>query len=121
MPRVRSGVRLRSIPKFHMITSGARPEKWGSAKETLLGSEISGVRAVAPTASRSIQAIYGNANWSTTVYGIDDNYFDVRNWTIDSGREFTDAEMQTGAAVCIVGAKVRKQLFLDQEIGRAHV
>ena len=80
-----------------------------------LGSEISGVRAVAPTASRSIQAIYGNANWSTTVYGIDDNYFDVRNWTIDSGREFTDAEMHTGAAVCIVGAKVRKQLFLDQD------
>jgi putative ABC transport system permease protein len=80
-----------------------------------LGSDVTGVRSVAPTASQSMQAIYGNANWSTTVYGVDNAYFDVRNWDIQSGREFTDAEIRTGAAVCIIGTKVRKQLFDQQD------
>ena len=80
-----------------------------------LGSDVTGVRSVAPTASQSMQAIYGNANWSTTVYCVDNAYFDVRNWDIQSGREFTDAEIRTGAAVCIIGTKVRKQLFDQQD------
>ena len=80
-----------------------------------LNTEITGVRSVAPTASQSMQAIYGNANWSTTVYGIDNAYFDVRNWDVQSGREFTDSEIRTGAAVCIIGTKVRKQLFAEQD------
>jgi len=80
-----------------------------------LNTEITGVRSVAPTASQSMQAIYGNANWSTTVYGVDNAYFDVRNWDIQSGREFTDSEIHTGAADCIIGSKVRKQLFAEQD------
>jgi putative ABC transport system permease protein len=80
-----------------------------------LNTEITGVRSVAPTASQSMQAIYGNANWSTTVYGVNNAYFDVRNWAVQSGREFTDAEIRNGGAVCIIGVKVRKQLFADQD------
>ena len=80
-----------------------------------LNTEITGVRSVAPTDSQSMQAIYGNANWSTTVYGVDNAYFDVRNWDVESGREFTDSEIRTGAAVCIIGSKVRKQLFAEQD------
>src|ERR1035441_4272690 len=82
--------------------------------EALTG-DVTGVRSVAPTASKSMQAIYGNANWSTTVYGVNNAYFDVRNWTVESGREFTESEINTGGAVCIIGAKVRKQLFADQD------
>jgi putative ABC transport system permease protein len=81
----------------------------------VLRTDVTGITAVAPTAQSSLQAIYQNANWSTTVYGVDDAYFQVRNWTIDSGREFSDAELRTGAGVCILGAKVRKQLFADQD------
>ena len=55
-----------------------------------------------------------NANWSTTVYGVDDAYFDVRNWDIHSGRKFTESEIHTDAAACIIGSKVRKQLFAEQ-------
>jgi putative ABC transport system permease protein len=80
-----------------------------------LTSDVTGVRAVAPTASKSMQAIYGNANWSTTVYGVNNAYFEVRDWAVQSGREFTESEIKTGGAVCIIGAKVRKQLFEDQD------
>ena len=80
-----------------------------------LRTEVPGVSAVAPTASKTIQAIFENANWSTTVYGVDNAYLQVRNWPIVSGREFTDSEVNTGAAVCILGDKVRKQLYGAQD------
>jgi len=80
-----------------------------------LRREVPGIRAITPTATRSMQVIYGNANWSTSVYGVENAYFDVRNWSMESGREFSDAEIRTGGAVCILGAKVRKQLFADQD------
>ena len=98
-------------------TSGTRAEAklFEESDVDAIGTDLSGVRAVAPTASKSMQAIYGNANWSTTVYGVDNAYFDVRNWTVQSGREFTDAELRTGGAVCIIGVKVQKQLFAEQD------
>ncbi len=98
-------------------TSGIRAEAklFEESDVAAIASDITGVRSVAPTASQSMQAIYANANWSTTVYGVDNAYFDVRNWSVQSGREFTDAEIRTGGAVCIIGVKVRKQLFADQD------
>jgi putative ABC transport system permease protein len=98
-------------------TSGLREQAklFEESDVEALNSEITGVRAVAPTASKSMQAIYGNANWSTTVYGVNNAYFDVRNWAVQSGREFTDAEIRNGGAVCIIGVKVRKQIFGDQD------
>jgi putative ABC transport system permease protein len=98
-------------------TSGLREQAklFEESDVEALNSEITGVRSVAPTASQSMQAIYGNANWSTTVYGVNNAYFDVRNWAVQSGREFTDAEVRNGGAVCIIGVKVRKQLFADQD------
>jgi putative ABC transport system permease protein len=98
-------------------TSGLREQAklFEESDVEALNTEITGVRAVAPTASKSMQAIYGNANWSTTVYGVNNAYFDVRNWVVQSGREFTDAEIRNGGAVCIIGVKVRKQIFGDQD------
>jgi len=80
-----------------------------------LAEEIPAIRAVAPTASKSMQAIYANANWSTTVYGVTGAYLEVRSWPLESGREFTDAEINAGSAVCILGATVRRQLFAEQD------
>jgi len=77
--------------------------------------EVPGVRAVAPVVSKSMQVIYGNTNWSSTVYGTVNEYLTVRNWTIASGRDFSETELNSGAAVCIVGATVRKELFGEQD------
>ena len=77
--------------------------------------EISGLAAVAPVASQSSQAIYGNKNWSTTATGSSNAYLKVRNWTLDIGREFTEGELRSGKAVCILGNTVRKELFSGQD------
>jgi putative ABC transport system permease protein len=86
-----------------------------SADVDSLRDEIPGVSFVAPTASSTMQAIYGNTNWSTTVNGVDNNYIKVRNWGLATGREFSDTESAAGGAVCILGQTVKKQLFADHD------
>jgi putative ABC transport system permease protein len=80
-----------------------------------IAREVGGVAAVAPGASQPMTAIYGNRNWSTTVTGSDNNYFPVGNWSLAKGREFSASELRAGAAVCILGDGVRKELFGSQE------
>ena len=77
--------------------------------------DVSSIAAVAPVSSQSIKAIFGNQNWSTQVTGSDNQYFRVTNRSIRTGRQFSDSELRSGAAVCIMGETVRKKLFGGQE------
>ena len=45
-----------------------------------------GVESVAPFMNSSKQVMYGNQNWSTTVYGITSSYLYVKNYEMDLGR-----------------------------------
>ncbi|MDW7773615.1 MAG: ABC transporter permease [Desulfobulbaceae bacterium] len=83
--------------------------------------EIPAISAVAPSASRRVTAVYGNANWATTVTGVDNEFFTVRNWNIQAGRQFLETELRSGKAVCVIGATIAKELFgsqipLDQKV-----
>lgn len=80
-----------------------------------IARDIGSVSAVAPSSSQAVTVVFGNENWSTKVTGIDGQYFKVRNWTIESGREFASSELRAGKAVCILGATVRKELFGGQD------
>jgi putative ABC transport system permease protein len=75
----------------------------------------------APALRGNAQAIWGNANWSTQVFGVTPEYLDVRQWPLVAGRSFEPGEMAGAAKVCLIGATVAKQLFgaadpLDQSI-----
>ncbi|RPJ08735.1 MAG: FtsX-like permease family protein, partial [Deltaproteobacteria bacterium] len=94
-------------------SSGNVPFKQADAEA--IAKSISSVRAVAPVSSQSINAIFGNQNWSTQVTGSDHQYFTVTNRSIGAGRPFSESELRAGAAVCIVGETVRKKLFGGQE------
>ncbi len=67
-----------------------------------------------PQVRRSMQVIYGNQNWNTTVYGTSDSYGDIRNWNLSSGEFFTQQEIQSTAKVCVVGSQVVENLFDGQ-------
>jgi putative ABC transport system permease protein len=92
--------------------SGSIPFKEDDADA--IGKEISSVAAVAPVASQSIMAIFGNQNWTTQVTGTTNQYLKVTNRSVGAGREFSDSELRSGAAVCIIGETVRKKLFGGQ-------
>ena len=77
--------------------------------------DVSGIAALAPTASRSMLAIYGDTNWSTAVTGVDNAYLRVRDWPLARGRVFTEGELRSGAMGCILGDTVRRNLFGAQD------
>jgi len=89
--------------------SGGAPFKLADAEA--IAREIPSIRAVAPTSASPVTAIYANENWSTTVTGTTDQYFEVSNLKIEDGRSFTPPEIRSGAAVCIIGETVRENLF----------
>ncbi len=76
-----------------------------------LARRIPELAAVAPLATASATAIAGDANWTTTVTGSDDQLFRIRNMRFEAGRTFTESEARSGAAVCVIGATVRREVF----------
>ncbi|WP_197744133.1 ABC transporter permease [Candidatus Nitrosacidococcus tergens] len=80
-----------------------------------LNREMDSIRAISGSASDAVIAIYSNHNWATTINGVDENYFTVRNWHLVSGRNFLESEFHGGKGVCILGATVQDQLFDDQD------
>ncbi len=94
-------------------TSAAPP--FDMADVQALGREIPAIKAVAPSSSQRVTAVFGNANWATTATGVDNQFFTVRNWTIHSGRRFLESELRAGKAVCVIGATVARELFGGQD------
>ncbi len=76
-----------------------------------LRAELTGVRAIAPSATRAATLIYGALNFATTVTGTDTEFFTAQDWSFAQGRPFTDGEVKSGSAVCIIGKSVEDALF----------
>ncbi len=94
-------------------STGNIPFKQSDAEA--IAKEVNSIKAVAPVSSQSVKAIFSNQNWSTQVTGTDNSYITVTNRSIKSGRQFTESEARSGAAVCIVGETVVKKLFGGQD------
>jgi putative ABC transport system permease protein len=95
------------------VTSSTAPFNLNDAKA--LDQEISNVMAVSASATKSMRVVYGGKNRSTTVTGTDSAFFKVKNWPIDQGRPFSEAELLAGKPVCILGTIVRDALFGPQD------
>jgi putative ABC transport system permease protein len=74
-------------------------------------SQIGGVAAVAPEGRASITVVANGRNWATSVIGSSNAWFDTGNWKLASGRIFEADEQLAGAAVCIIGETVRREIF----------
>ena len=66
------------------------------------------------------QITFGNRNWVPwNIIGTTPSYLEVRNWTIAEGEAFSDADVQHGARVCLIGSTILRELFDNQSpIGR---
>ncbi len=74
---------------------------------------VSDVDAVSVATSENKQLMYGNQNWSTTVYGVNPSYFYIKNYEIDLGRRFTNEDLRNTAKVIVLGSTVATELFGD--------
>ena len=72
-----------------------------------------GIDAVAPVMNSSKQVMYGNQNWSTTVYGITTPYLYVKNYELDLGRPINYDDDNNASKVCLIGKTIERELFGD--------
>ncbi|MBX9606227.1 MAG: ABC transporter permease [Gammaproteobacteria bacterium] len=98
-PGQRVGMQRTEAPQFKLADAEA------------VAREVNTVTTVAPTASRALAVVAGNESWLSSIYGVDNRYFEVGNWNLASGRPFAQGELRSGAAVCVLGDTVRRQLF----------
>ena len=75
--------------------------------------EIEGVTAAAPFVRGNAQVVAGGANWGTSVYAVDLDYFAAREWDVESGRGFDPEEIRRGEIVVLLGRTVARNLFGD--------
>jgi putative ABC transport system permease protein len=76
-----------------------------------IGKEIGGVQAVAPYMRGTAQLIAGGQNWATSVFGVDNGFFEAREWDAELGRLFEPEELARGMQVAVVGQTVARNLY----------
>ncbi|WP_066333770.1 ABC transporter permease [Azohydromonas lata] len=91
--------------------SGAGAPSFTVEDVQAIRTQIGGVAAVAPEVRSGVTVVANGRNWATSVTGTTSDYFFTNNWTIGAGRGFEDAEERAGAAVCLIGETVRRELF----------
>ncbi|MBQ2644091.1 ABC transporter permease [bacterium] len=77
------------------------------------------IDSVAVASSEGKQLMYGNQNWSSTVYGVSKSYLYIKNYEIIDGRNFSNEDSRNYSKVAIIGSTVSSELFGDLEpVGR---
>jgi putative ABC transport system permease protein len=94
---------------------GARPTYFQLDDVEAVRTQVAGLRIVAPQASAQVTAVYEAQNWSTTVSGTTNGYFEASNLELAAGRIFSDAELSAGKSVCVIGETVRANLYRNTE------
>ena len=76
-----------------------------------IAQQIGGILAVAPEARTSATVVAAGRNWTTSIIGSTNAWLQTGNWAVRTGRVFSDAELRAGAAVCLIGETVRRELY----------
>ena len=90
---------------------GAGIPSFKEADAAAILTQIGGVAAVAPEGRASVTVVGNGRNWATSITGSSNAWFTTGNWKLASGRLFEPDEQTAGAAVCIVGETVRREIF----------
>ena len=76
-----------------------------------IATQIGGIAAVAPEARTSATVVANGRNWTSSIIGSTNAWLITGNWQVGDGRAFSDDELRAGAAVCLIGETVRRELF----------
>jgi len=112
------GTNLLFVSAGAQNTGGVRSGTGDSGTNTLTAEDLDAIRRevpsvsmVTPTVNARSQLVFGNMNWNTSVQGVNEQYPDVRKWTIQSGEFFTETDVRTAARVIVIGQTIADNLF----------
>ena len=92
-------------------SGGATAPAFRDSDADLIAPQISGITTVAPEARSSVTLVANGQNWTSSVVGSTNAWLQTGNWELAAGRAFTDGELRAGAAVCIIGTTIQRQLY----------
>ena len=76
-----------------------------------LRKEVNGITGVSPDVRASAQVAAGSQNVSTSVFGVSEDYLQIRTWPIASGANFTEADVHAANKVALIGHTTAQTLF----------
>jgi len=102
---------LRPGAGFGSRASSAGVPHFTEKDAEIIGEQIAGIAAIAPVRTASLSTIYLQNARVSSVTGTTPVYFQINKWNLAEGRFFTEADLRSGTAVCVIGNTVRKELF----------
>jgi putative ABC transport system permease protein len=93
---------------------GAGAPSFKEVDSEAIASQIGGIAAAAPEARTGSTVVANGRNWTSSIIGSTNDWLAVGNWKLASGREFSGDELRAGAAVCLIGETVRRELYGTQ-------
>jgi putative ABC transport system permease protein len=102
---------LRPGMGFGPRSSSAGVPNFSNGDAVALREQIASVAAVAPMSQNSYSTIYLQKARTSTVSGTIPDYFGIGKWKLEDGRLIDEDDVKTGAAVCVIGQTVKKELF----------
>lgn len=117
--------KVESLGTNLLVVQPGRQKSTGSVVRNAMGSSqslklsdaeaieegITNIKAVAPTVSTRKQVRVKSANTNTSIYGIDANYFSLKNIELESGAALTETQIESNSKVAVLGPTVRDTLF----------
>jgi len=76
-----------------------------------LRSEASGLGGISPEVRINATVAASGENTPVPVWGVSDDYVNIRSWRFRSGGNFTDTDVRTARQVCIIGTTTATTLF----------
>ena len=112
----RLGSNLLIVQSGGRTATGARIQAGSGARLTYedakaIEKNIDGIKHVAPIVSRGYQMVVGNQNWTSNVQGSTPNLIDIRDYTVEEGRNISDRDMDGRDRVCVIGKTIVDNLF----------
>jgi len=98
----------------HGVSSGTQQTLKLSDAEALL-NQVSGINMLSPVVGGSAQAKYLNKNNRVSVNGVDVTWMSVRDFSIDVGRCFSSAEVESMGRVAVIGPVTAQTLFEGED------
>ena len=71
--------------------------------------KVAKIKLAAPVLEQTSQIVYGNANWATSTTGTDNRYFQIKEWNLDYGRNFSESDVKNAALMKVS----EKQTFIS--------
>ena len=77
----------------------------------VIGEQVAGIAALAPVRTSSQSTIYLHNARTSSITGTTPTYFQINKWNLADGRFFTELDLRSGGAVCVIGNTVKTELF----------